>query len=596
MTTPDASSLIQHLWQSTFFAGGAWLLTLLLRHNRAAVRYRLWMVCSIKFLIPFSVLVGLGSHAGLPHFARSVKLAIPPPFPLQLHQADARAVRREARFEQPAESTWSDRISGILFGIWVCGLLTEAGLWLRQWLGVRGILRGGRRIRMPGAGIPAIAVDARLAPGVFGIRAPVLLLPEGILQSLTPAQLQGIVAHELCHVERRDNLTAAIHLAIETIFWFYPPLRWIRARLLEERERACDEEVLRISGEPEVYAEGILSVCKFYLDSPPAWVSGVTGSNLKKRIRDIMNHRTAESLGFGKELLLWAAGTMAIVGPFLAGGLTAPPIRAQSQSSTPPAFEVASVKANHSSDMRQMNFQFLPGGRLSAKGVPVFLLIAEAYDVAFQSVRLSGGPPWIRSFDDRYDIDAVAPKGSIPPGLTSKAREKKTRLMLQTLLAERFKLKVISETKELPAYVLVVGKNGPKLQKSKLEEKDCAEAPPTPNAIPCHEIQGGMGRGIHAKAVDMADVVGFVENWADRPVIDETGLGGLYEIETDGWAPMRPRPARPGGEQTAEDLAMADPTRLTLFQVFDKLGLKLEARKAPVETFVIDHVEKPTEN
>jgi bla regulator protein blaR1 len=596
MTTVDASSLVQHLWQSTLFAGGAWLLTIFLRYNRAVVRYRLWMVCSIKFLIPLSILVGLGSHAGLPRFARTAALAIPPQFPLQVGRADALAVRRDARFGRPAEPKWTDQTSKILFGIWLCGFLIGAGLWFSQWQGVRAILRGGRRIRMPGVRIPVVAVDARLEPGVFGIRHPVLLLPEGILESLTPAQLQGIVAHELCHVERRDNLTAAIHLGIETTFWFYPPLRWIRARLLEERERACDEEVVRLSGEPEVYAEGILSVCKFYLDSPPVWVSGVTGSNLKKRIRDIMNHTTAESLSLGKKVLLWAAGTMVVVGPFLAGGLSAPPIHAQSQTSTPLAFEVASVKANHSSDMRGMNFQFLPGGRLSAKGVPVFLLIAEAYDVAFQSVRLSGGPPWIRSFEDRYDIDAVAPKGSIPAGLTSKAREKQTRLMLQTLLAERFKLKVISETKELPAYVLAVGKNGPKLQKSKLEEKDCAEAPATPNDIPCHAIQGGMGRGMHAKAADLADVAMFVENWADRPVIDQTGLAGLYELDTDGWAPMRPRPARPGGEQTAEDIAMADPTRLTLFQVFDKLGLKLEARKAPVETFVIDRVEKPTEN
>ncbi len=309
-----------------------------------------------------------------------------------------------------------------------------------------------------------------------------------------------------------------------------------------------------------------------------------------------MNHRTAETLSFGKKLLLSAAGAMVVAGPFLFGSLTAPQMRAQSTTSAPLAFEVASVKLNHSTDMRGMNFQFLPGGRLSAKGVPVFLLIAEAYNVAFQSVRLSGGPPWIRSFDARYDIDAVAPKGSIPEGLTSKAREMKTRLMLQTLLAERFKLKVISETKDLPAYVLVVGKNGPKLQTSKREEKDCGEATAAPNDTGCHVINGGMGRGIHAKAVDIGDVVAFVENWADRPVIDQTGLAGLYEIDTEGWVPMRPRPARPDGDKTAEDLAFADPTRLTLFQVFDRLGLKLEARKAPVETFVIDHIEKPTEN
>ena len=98
MITVYGSSLVQHLWQSTLFAGVAWLLTIFLRRNRAVVRYRLWMVCSIKFLIPLSILAGLGSHAGLPDFARAVTLAIPPQFPLQMRQADALAVRREARF------------------------------------------------------------------------------------------------------------------------------------------------------------------------------------------------------------------------------------------------------------------------------------------------------------------------------------------------------------------------------------------------------------------------------------------------------------------------------------------------------------------
>src|SRR5258708_7197784 len=231
MTTVDASSLVQHLWQSTLFAGGAWLLTIFLRHNRAVVRYRLWMVCSIKFLIPLSILVGLGSHAGLPRFARTAALAIPPQFPLQMRQADALGVQREAKSGRPAEPKWTDQTSRIFFGIWLCGFLIGAGLWFSQWLGVRAILRSGRRIRMPGVRIPVVAVDARLEPGVFGIRDPVLLLPEGILESLTPAQLKGVFAHELCHVERRDNLTAPIHLRVETLFWFFPPLRWLRARL-----------------------------------------------------------------------------------------------------------------------------------------------------------------------------------------------------------------------------------------------------------------------------------------------------------------------------------------------------------------------------
>ena len=265
------------------------------------------------------------------------------------------------------------------------------------------------------------------------------------------------------------------------------------------------------------------------------------------------------------------------------------------QTSPTISFEAASIKPNVSNAIRR-SIGF-PAGRFVATNAPLGQLIAVAYGAPGRpgseprpNYRIAGGPDWISS--DRFNVEARV-SGGVVRG-TEAAR--RIQLMLQTLLAERFKLKVITETKELPAYVLVVGKNGPKLQRSKLEEKDCTEAAATPNDIPCHEIHGGMGRGMHAKAVDMGDVTMFVENWADRPVIDQTGLTGLYELETDGWAPMRPRPARPGGEQTAEDLAMADPTRLTLFQVFDKLGLKLEGRKAPVETFVIDRVEKPTEN
>jgi uncharacterized protein (TIGR03435 family) len=79
-------------------------------------------------------------------------------------------------------------------------------------------------------------------------------------------------------------------------------------------------------------------------------------------------------------------------------------------------------------------------------------------------------------------------------------------------------------------------------------------------------------------------------------VVDETGIHGLFEVETDGWAPLRPRPVAPGAEPSAEDIAMADPTRPSLFLIFERLGLKMESQKAPVEVFVIDHVEKPTEN
>src|SRR5207302_233216 len=126
-----------------------------------------------------------------------------------------------------------------------------------------------------------------------------LVVPEGIMEHLTPMQWQMILAHELCHARRRDNLTAAIHMAVEAIFRFHPLVWWIGLLLVDERERACDEEVLLAATDPHVYAEGILNICKIYLESPLVCVSGVSGSNLKKRIRGIMTRRAANDLDCG---------------------------------------------------------------------------------------------------------------------------------------------------------------------------------------------------------------------------------------------------------------------------------------------------------
>jgi uncharacterized protein (TIGR03435 family) len=273
--------------------------------------------------------------------------------------------------------------------------------------------------------------------------------------------------------------------------------------------------------------------------------------------------------------------------------LSTPLLPAQAPSATPPTFEVASVKRNRSDD-RRMGYEVLPGGRFTARGLPLYILIATAYNLPFQSPLLSGGPDWIRS--TRYDIDAKAAEGAIPLGTPHRVREEKTRVMLQALLADRFKLVVRRETKEMPVYALVVGKNGPKLKKAAIEEKDCPEVPAA-NAVRSHAVNGGQGRGLHSQAADMWDLVQFVGNWTDRPLVDRTGIKGLYEIETEGWVPMRPRPPPPpGAEPRAEDIALADPTRPTLHMIFDRLGLKMESQKAPVESLVIQSVEKPSEN
>jgi len=267
------------------------------------------------------------------------------------------------------------------------------------------------------------------------------------------------------------------------------------------------------------------------------------------------------------------------------------------QSVPTPEFEVASVKPHEPGNGYREPPIFLSGGRFTS-AAPLLYVIAGAYNIPNPSnpLRLSGGPTWIT--DTVYDIEAKPSEGEIHGGLSAKARVEKERSMLQALLNERFKLVIHRETKEMPVYALVVGKGGPKFHKADMEEKDCPADPITPIAnrdgrINCHEISGGRGAGLRGRAVDMSDVAGYVEVWTDRPLLDKTGLGGLYRIETEPWLPINlGSPPAPGAKQDGIDMADLP----TIYTIFERLGLKLEPQKSEVVVYVIDHIEKPSAN
>jgi bla regulator protein blaR1 len=559
-------AVANHLWQSTVFAAAAGLLALALSNNRAPVRFGVWLAASLKFLLPFALLVSAGTQ--LPwHSAPAAAHPIS-----TLMEDFSQPFESRAPFAPAPLSTRHDRLP-LLAAIWLCGAVWAATAWLRQWRKVRTAVRLATPLPL-GLPVPVLLSRGNLEPGIVGIRRPVLLLPEGILERLSPEQFDAIVKHELCHVRRRDNLAAALHMIVETIFWFHPLVYWIRWRMVEERERACDEEVVGAGNAPEVYAEGILKVCRLYVEAPLVCTAPVTGADLKKRIEVIMTHAMGNDLNLAKRLLLSAAAVAALSTPVAIGILHA-------QSQPPAKFEVISVKPVTSGERMPIKFRSLPGGRLEAHGVPLYALISAAYGVSAQSVRLSGAPEWTRS--ERYDIEATAEKGAIALDLTEKERDRRMVPMLQALLADRFKLVIRRDHKEIPVYAITVAKGGIKMEKSAVDEKDCGPD------VPCHDFMGGQGRGVHAKASSVEDLIGFVENWSDRPMIDRTGLEGLYKMDTDGWVPMR----GPGGGNEGLD----DPTRPTIFTVFEKqLGLKLESQKAVVETFVVEHVERPTGN
>ena len=311
-----------------------------------------------------------------------------------------------------------------------------------------------------------------------------------------------------------------------------------------------------------------------------------------------MTNRVARGPSRGRRLLLAGGGALAVVLAAAIGLLNSSPIRAQALPVSALAFEAASVKASASVDRASMRPPTaLPGGRFVSKW-PLYQVIAYAYNLpSTPSVRLSGIPDaMVRSI---YDIEAT---GTIPAGLSARAREDRTRIMVRTLLADRFKMAVHKETKEMPVYALVVARGGPKLQKADIKEKDCPEAavaPPPPGSPThdpetCHAFYGGMGRGLHARAVNMADLASYVENWTARPLLDKTGIQGLFRVETAPWRELNASPPPLPGAKTEGGSDVADLP--TLFEVLEGLGLKMEARKDYADVYVVDHIEKPSEN
>jgi uncharacterized protein (TIGR03435 family) len=270
---------------------------------------------------------------------------------------------------------------------------------------------------------------------------------------------------------------------------------------------------------------------------------------------------------------------------------------ATSAQTPPPVFEVASVKPSGDKDFRNGRFEFLPGGKLVIRNIPLLMIVATAYNVPFQSPQLTGSAEWQKVALTLYDIEAVAEKGALAPDLTAKDRENRMKLMLQPLLEDRFKMKIRREQRDQPIYALVVAPGGPKLPKSKKQEKDCDE-PPAGSATPsgCHILGGGQGRGLHGEAVTIADIVLFVQNWTDRPMIDKTGLTDLYTINTEGWTPMRQAPPRPDGPPQGGDAGLNDPDRQTLPGIFKELGLRMESQRAAVDMFFVEHIEPPVAN
>jgi uncharacterized protein (TIGR03435 family) len=268
------------------------------------------------------------------------------------------------------------------------------------------------------------------------------------------------------------------------------------------------------------------------------------------------------------------------------------------QAQTPdlrPQFEVASIKLSAGGSRASMGMG--RSGNFEATNMSLKSLIAEAYRV--KTFEVYGGPGWIDS--DTFDITAK-PSVDPQPGSTSKKAYADIQLRLQSLLEDRYALKVHRETRELPVYALVVAKGGLKVKPSDCVKPDSnpPPSPPAPGQSPpafCGNTmvkRNGQNSVMTGAGITMADLLRTLSRATDRTVIDKSGYTQTFNATLE-WAPDQgvANASAPDGSAAAS----ADTTGASLFTALqEQLGLKLESTKGPVEVLVIDHVEKPTPN
>jgi uncharacterized protein (TIGR03435 family) len=251
----------------------------------------------------------------------------------------------------------------------------------------------------------------------------------------------------------------------------------------------------------------------------------------------------------------------------------------QPQTGPRPQFEVASIRPNPGNGGTSMG---AGEGGDSEHNVTLKVLMTVAYRI--QEFQISGGPSWAGS--DRFDVEAKA--------ADPKAGPDQVRLMLQSLLEDRFKLKLHRETRESSVYALVVDKGGLKMKPSADQTSADVDGPSPPGAGPNHGgIRIGSGSLI-GNGVAMPLLVRMLSQRLDRTIVDKTDLTGRFDLQLQ-WTPdVGETPFSPGGDLLPP---AADSSGISIFVALqEQLGLKLESQKGPVEMFVIDSVEKPSAN
>jgi len=592
--------LVHFVWQGAVVALAATCVLHLCRRQAASLRYVIAcgaMAMMLAGAVATAALVKAPTHgsesSNVPAHRREVRADVLLPIELQNTPASAEA----------SSGVRVELLLPWIVSAWLCGvtfLLLRAGAgWWRVrrlhslalssassiWQGAGDRIASRLNLRRAIRIVELPHIDV---PLVIGCLRPAVVLPIAAIAQLDVAQVEAILAHELAHVRRHDYLVNLMQTLAETLLFYHPAVWWLSARIRDEREHCCDDMAVAVCGDPVGYAAALTEL-EAWRGREVSLAAAATGGSLLLRVRRILRVEMPED----SRTSPWA---VAIAVAAVAGGLTLTAI-AQAPVREAQSFEVASVRPNTSGDARSTS-QILPGGRYTAINVPARLLIINSYSL--QPQQLIGAPDWISS--ERFDIVAKAEGEFEPP--ESRDTPSQVQLMMQSLLAERFKLKVHREPREVDIYALVPvrtdGRLGPELKPSATDCEAVRAArgkggpppePPKPGERPQCGAWVGAGELV-AGGQPLLELVSMLSGTVGRSVIDRTGLKGTYDIYLK-WTPDIVRQRGPG-ETVRINGVEFDPSGPSIFTALqEQLGLKLESERGTVEALVIDHIERP---
>ncbi|GEM_PF-1630826 len=298
---------LNHLWEATLFSSIALLALILLGRAPARVRYLVWLMASLKFLLPSALIALLIPWTGILPLRSFHSLTVNS---RPEHSIAARVIQVAAPItERPMPSAPAVELNHgrydvycLLTIVWLIGIMVSVGFWVK---GHRHLVRAvnvnehvttGREARVFQSVKRRLSVKRDIAltlssrltePGVWGIWNPIIVLPAMMSTHFNDEELESIMLHELIHINRWDNLMGSAHRALCCLLWFHPLVWFLNRKLIEEREYACDERVIQIIGERHTYVMSLWKVIRFGLSRSEAGLRCAAGSNLRRRLTRI---------------------------------------------------------------------------------------------------------------------------------------------------------------------------------------------------------------------------------------------------------------------------------------------------------------------